>query len=194
MNLARRLLQILAPADFADAVLGDLDEEFRIFILPQHGIVRAGLWYLAQAVRSILPLLRLRMARGEFVASVAASQIIFALPLLAAERLRSYLLSLVPLKIDSTPSQEFLAAFALLLFFCAAAGTFLLCVARKRVDWLSLFVFEAFCSLYVSLGLRLPSVMSQVFALGLLSVGVCTGVWLWKRIVTNTQGPSEEAL
>lgn len=48
---ARALARLRLPADLADAVTGDLEEEYRARVLPRRGRVRADLWFWWQVVR-----------------------------------------------------------------------------------------------------------------------------------------------
>lgn len=64
-DLPRRLLERLLPPADRQAVIGDLDEEFRRHVAPARGARSAALWYWRQALLSIPAALRLRSrARG----------------------------------------------------------------------------------------------------------------------------------
>ena len=55
---AEFLILLFIPNSKArELAIGDLHEEYYTIILPQHGRLKAGIWYWAQALRSIGPLL-----------------------------------------------------------------------------------------------------------------------------------------
>ena len=49
-RLIEKLLLLLLPARDRESISGDLLEEYREEQLPRHGLLRANLWYLRQAV------------------------------------------------------------------------------------------------------------------------------------------------
>ena len=58
-RLARRILESVIPLQEREAVLGDLDEEFRTVRVPRDGLLVARAWYLGQVARSIGPFITL---------------------------------------------------------------------------------------------------------------------------------------
>jgi len=59
-RLARAILSRVLPAADRDAVIGDLDEEYRRTIVGMVGPRRAAWWYWRQALLSVPPAVRLR--------------------------------------------------------------------------------------------------------------------------------------
>ncbi len=68
--VARWLLSVLAGPEDADAMVGDLDEEFQAWVLPTVGLARARLWYWRQVVASAAPLIGNRHRRSRADQSV----------------------------------------------------------------------------------------------------------------------------
>ena len=64
VRVARLVLARLLPDDVRDAVLADLDAEFRTIVLPAHGRVAGAFWYLSQVVRSVGPAIEMRRRRA----------------------------------------------------------------------------------------------------------------------------------
>ncbi len=62
--LGERILRLVAGRSLGPSAATELDEEFRTFILPERGTLRARLWYGGQVLRSTPHFLRLRV-RGE---------------------------------------------------------------------------------------------------------------------------------
>ena len=58
-SVFRALLGLVAGCTDHQAVIGDLDEEFRTHVAPMRGPFRARMWYRTQVARSVFPLLRL---------------------------------------------------------------------------------------------------------------------------------------
>lgn len=90
LQIAKFLLWLCAPADHADAILGDLIEECR----------GAGGWFLSQTIRSAVPLLVLRWRRGELAGMLATALCAILVPLRLADGLWSFVHSQVPRKTD----------------------------------------------------------------------------------------------
>ena len=63
-RLARWVVELLLPPADAGAMTGDLDEEFRRFMLPERGVFRANLWYWRQVLLSA-PTLVWRRWKGD---------------------------------------------------------------------------------------------------------------------------------
>jgi len=61
-GLAEALLWRILPEADRNCVLADLEEEFEADILPRRGVRGARAWYWRQALRSIVPLGRMRLA------------------------------------------------------------------------------------------------------------------------------------
>lgn len=64
VRLARYVLARLLPCDVRDAVLADLDAEFRTIVVPAHGRLAGTLWYLSQVLRSLGPAIDMRRRRA----------------------------------------------------------------------------------------------------------------------------------
>ncbi|NNM33500.1 MAG: hypothetical protein HKO53_10565, partial [Gemmatimonadetes bacterium] len=56
IRFARRVVELAAPPAQVDFVIGDLDERFER-LERERGRARAALWYWAEALRSVWPLL-----------------------------------------------------------------------------------------------------------------------------------------
>lgn len=63
-RFAKWLVRAVADDHYGDALLGDLEEEFHTHIAPTTNAAAAQLWYWRQAVGSVGPLLRRRLARA----------------------------------------------------------------------------------------------------------------------------------
>ncbi len=57
-HLTRALLRHLLPAEAAETLVGDLDEEFSRYVVPELGRLRANWWYRSQALRTVWNLSR----------------------------------------------------------------------------------------------------------------------------------------
>lgn len=51
--LARKLLNLFIPADLRDVIIGDLEEEFHLRLLPRYGRWLAGGWYWRQTLQTL---------------------------------------------------------------------------------------------------------------------------------------------
>jgi hypothetical protein len=117
--LARALLAAVAGAAEAECVAGDLEEEFAG--LSAHlGRSAINRWYVSQVLRSLLPLLRLRMRSGELSAVLLGPVLGAAVPLLLMDRLWRLVYSQIPLKDGVDRAPEFLAVNLLALSVSAA--------------------------------------------------------------------------
>lgn len=96
-RIAERMLELVAPPAVADGLIGDLNEEFRSICLVR-GEVAARRWYLSQAARSLLPILRLRAAEEELPAALAVHVGLIAIPLLLLDRLWVFVYTQIPLR------------------------------------------------------------------------------------------------
>ena len=111
--LARALLAAVAGEAEAECVAGDLEEEFG-------ELSRNRGWYLSQVMRSLLPLLLLRVRSGELSRLLLGAVLGAALPLLLLDRLWSMVYSRIPLKDGVDRAPEFLAVNLLALCVSAA--------------------------------------------------------------------------
>jgi hypothetical protein len=124
-RLARALLWLASPPADREVVEGDLREEFTGVVLPRRGARRARGWYWGQVLRSLAPLLVLRWqrrGRPPLLAGGAAALLGAGAPLLAAEALRRFVLSQVPLRAASEPSAAYLVSIAVLGVAMAVLG------------------------------------------------------------------------
>jgi hypothetical protein len=118
----RWVLYAVAGESELEYVLGDLDEEYAE-VARARGKRAAGRWYAGQVLRSILPLLALRVRSGEATHALAAGLAGAAMPLWLCDRLWSFVYSQIPLKDGAgrTPAQ-FVLTLVLLCVGAAAAG------------------------------------------------------------------------
>lgn len=116
--LARVLLLASAGEAHADLVAGDLHEEF-LYLCEKHGRPAANRWYARQVLRSVPPLVRLRMRSGE-LSQILAAALGVALPLLLLDRLWCFVYSQIPMKDGLDRAPAFLAANVLAAGACAA--------------------------------------------------------------------------
>jgi hypothetical protein len=100
--IGRAALWLCAPSEDAEAIAGDLAEEYFGDRLARMGPWRANRWYVSQAVRSAVPLLMSRWRRGELAGLVAAAMVTILAPLRLADLLWVFVHSHVPLKADLT--------------------------------------------------------------------------------------------
>jgi hypothetical protein len=115
--LARVLLVALAGEAEAECVAGDLDEEFG-------QSSRSRRWYISQVMRSLLPLLLLRVRSGELIRMLLGAVLGAALPLLLLDRLWCLVYSQIPLKDGVDRAPEFLAINILAITVCACISGF----------------------------------------------------------------------
>ena len=123
-RISRLLLLAAAGAAEAEFVSGDLHEEFTELVKCR-GPRAARHWYFRQVIRSIVPLLTLRIRSGEFTRALLAATAA-VIPLAALDRLWSFVYSQIPLK-DSLDRAPVLLAInvAFLAMSAAAAGSML---------------------------------------------------------------------
>jgi hypothetical protein len=121
--LARALLTAVAGEADAEFVAGDLEEEFADLrgSRPRSMVNR---WYLRQVVRSVLPLLALRIRSGELSRVLLSPVVGVALPLMLLDRLWCFVYSQIPLKDGVDRAPAFLAVNVVLLCVCAAIAGF----------------------------------------------------------------------
>lgn len=119
--LARSLLAAIAGETEAECVAGDLEEEYA-GLSPQLSRFAMNRWYVSQVLRSLLPLLRLRVRSGELSAVLLGPVLGAALPLLLLDRLWRLVYSQIPLKDGVDRAPEFLAVNLLALCVSAAVS------------------------------------------------------------------------
>ncbi len=54
-RFANWMLRFVAGRSRTDEVVRELDEEFRVFVVPERGIFRARIWFWGQVLRSLAP-------------------------------------------------------------------------------------------------------------------------------------------
>ncbi|HTS28578.1 MAG TPA: hypothetical protein VMH81_22055 [Bryobacteraceae bacterium] len=96
-SFARALLFVVAGESWAECVAGDLEEEFGLICQSRNHFAGAR-WYVWQVVRSVVPLIWIRMRSGEFRQAALAALLGAAVPLVMLDRLWSFVYSQVPLK------------------------------------------------------------------------------------------------
>jgi hypothetical protein len=119
--MIRWVLHLVAGEGESEYVLGDLDEEY-LDVRRERGRRAAARWHAWQVLRSIVPLLAMRVRSGELTHALVAGLLGAAAPLWLCDRFWSLLYSQIPLKdgIGRTPAQ--FALTLLLLCVCAAAA------------------------------------------------------------------------
>jgi len=130
---ARVLLSAVAGPEQAECVAGDLSEEFPL-ICQRRGRAAGARWYTWQVIRSIAPLLDLRIRSGEFTGMVIAAGLGVALPLILLDRLWTLIASHVPLKDGLERSPIFLGINVLVACALAAAGGARV-TSRRSATW-----------------------------------------------------------
>ena len=121
-GLARALLLAVAPEPDAEAIAGDLEEEYGLLI-DSHGCGAAIRWYSSQVVRSVAPLIAMRVRSGELSRLLLGYVFASAAPLLIADRLWAFVYSQIPLKDGLERAPGMLAANLVCMFCCAALFT-----------------------------------------------------------------------
>jgi hypothetical protein len=106
--IARALLLAVAGETWADCVAGDLEEEFKLVCQTRDRAAGAR-WYFWQVVRSVTPLMRLRMRSGGLRQTTLVALLSVAVPLLLLDRLWSFIYSQIPFKDGTGRAPEFLA-------------------------------------------------------------------------------------
>jgi hypothetical protein len=128
--LARVLLAAVAGETEAECVAGDLDEEFAYL---SRNLRRSTVnrWYFSQVLRSLVPLLRLRVRSGELSQVLLSAVLGVTLPLLLLDRLWCLVYSQIPLKDGVDRATGFLAVNILVLCIgCAVSGFQTRCVKQ----------------------------------------------------------------
>jgi hypothetical protein len=108
-----RMLLCAAAGPAAEFVLGDLEEEF-------HQSRRHSFWYIWQVLRSVAPLLAIRIRAGELTALALRVALGVAFPLALLDRLWSFVYSQIPLKDGLSRAPEHLALNVVCLLICIA--------------------------------------------------------------------------
>lgn len=184
-RIARALLWLCLPASERQTIPGDLDEEFSLVILPARGPAAAHRWYLEQVLHSIAPLLAMRLRHADFTRALLAALLTLAAPLVATHALRSFVLSQVPLKTDSTPSTLYLTSLLASVFMTLTVGGSILAALTPRRE-LRAASSLAFSSSFVALLIflldpaRYP-LWAHVTIQFLAPAAALLGGWLWLR-------------
>jgi hypothetical protein len=118
---ARALLLAIAGELEAECVAGDLEEEFPQ-VCEARGRGAGNRWYAWQVIRSVLPLLVLRIRSGELTQMVLGAALAVALPLLLLDRLWCFVYSQIPLRDGTDRAPGFLAVNVVLVCLFAAMG------------------------------------------------------------------------
>jgi hypothetical protein len=108
--LARLLLEATLAASDRDVVMGDLCEEFRVYVVPSRGVIFARWWYRWQAIRSLYPLFVRSWERASLQRASAAlmgAALVATVPASLLIVLRTFVLQQVPLKTTAEPSLAF---------------------------------------------------------------------------------------
>jgi hypothetical protein len=149
--LARALLAVVAGEAEAECVAGDLDEEFadRSRDLGRYAVNR---WYISQVVRSLLPLVGLRVRSGELSRVLLGAFLSAALPLLLLDRVWCLVYSHIPLKDGLDRAPGFLAVNLLALSVCAVIGGFQTRSLREVSSSAIVAVAAAGLALWASIG------------------------------------------
>jgi hypothetical protein len=124
-RFANWLLEAVLPPAEADAVSGDLCEEFTVFVVPQRGRLGASFWYCWQVARSLGPIVlrtwqRATVSRASV--AVVGAALATTLPAGVLVLLRTFTLQQVPLKTTTEPSLLFVAILAGVVIASGALG------------------------------------------------------------------------
>ena len=149
--LARALLAAVAGEAEAECVAGDLDEEFA-YLSRNLGRFTVNRWYISQVLRSLVPLLRLRVRSGELSQVLLSAVLGVTLPLLLLDRLWCLVYSQIPLKDGVDRAPGFLAVnIAVLCVGCAVGGFQTRCI-RQAISSAVLAIAAAGIALWASIG------------------------------------------
>ena len=124
-RVASWLLETALPQSLAEAIAGDLYEEFCDYAVPRRGVFLARWWYRWQVARSLAPLFfrswqRASIRRGS--AAVIAAGLIPVLPATLLLMLRTFVLQQVPLKTTAELSMVFAIVLGALVALSALIG------------------------------------------------------------------------
>lgn len=125
--LARALLAAVAGEAEAECLAGDLEEEFG----EAH---RSRRWYISQVMRSLLPLVLVRVRSGELSGILLRAVAGVALPLLLLDQLWRLVYSQIPLKDGVDRAPAFLAVNILAIAVCACSSGFKMRSIRQSVS------------------------------------------------------------
>lgn len=168
--LAYVLLLAVAGED-AEYLAGDLEEEFAQVC--QARTRRAGeRWYWWQVVRSVAPLLGLRMKSGELRQAAAGALLGVAIPLLLLDRMWSFVYSQIPLKDGIARAPEFLAVNV----FCVCLGAAIGGSMRKSTSGAGWTAAAAGFALWLSAGAA-PTGYACLVLFAAPASSVITHVW-----------------
>lgn len=124
-RLASLLLEATLASSDRDVVMGDLCEEFRVYVVPSRGVTFARWWYRWQAVRSLHPLFVRSWERASLQRASAAligAALVATLPASLLIMLRTFVLQQVPLKTTAEPSLAFTLALLTVLLLAGVLG------------------------------------------------------------------------
>jgi len=149
--LARALLAAVAGDAEADCIAGDLYEEFTYLArtCSRYGVSR---WYFSQVIRSVLPLLKLRVRSGELGGAILGATMGVALPLLLLDQLWRLVYSEIPLKDGLDRAPGFLAVNVSLVCICAAVNGFRARSERQAAFTALVSICAAGTALWISTG------------------------------------------
>jgi hypothetical protein len=133
--VGRALLWLFLPEREMESIPGDLQEEFTRMVHSSAGLARARRWHLRQVIASLGPMLSMDIRCGEAVILPLLVFFAFVMPIWVLDALRTFVLSSVPLKADSIPSTQFLAA-VLAIGFSVTAAMALLAAGQAPRDLL----------------------------------------------------------
>jgi hypothetical protein len=108
-RFAVRLLDVMRLSE-AEAIAGDLREEFYTHVVPRRGAMFAKWWFARQVAGSLGPLFFRAWQRASATrasASLLAAAVVGIVPATTLLSLRSFVLSQVPLKTDAAVSASF---------------------------------------------------------------------------------------
>jgi len=175
-RVAQFLLLAAVGTAEAEFVAGDLHEEFAE-LAKCRGRRAARRWYFRQVLRSVIPLLTLRIRSGEFTRALLAASLA-VLPLALLDRLWSFAYSQIPLKdgLDRAPALLAINV-GLLVLSAAAAGS----VLRTRPQAIAT---AALSALLTALVLRIaPGSAPLLYAFSALAAAPtgCVAAFRWRR-------------
>ena len=124
-RVASWLLETALPQSMAEAIAGDLYEEFCEYAVPRRGVFLARWWYRWQVARSLAPLFFRSWQRASVPrasTAIVGGAVIAVVPATMLLMLRTFVLQQVPLKTTAELSMVFAIVLGALVALSALIG------------------------------------------------------------------------